>query len=285
MIEQYDPPGEAAVTATHDSDNRLTAVTNSEGTTTFGYDPTNPGERIPSSITDPLTHVTSFDVNDTTGLVDSVTDADLVTTLFRYWPNRLLKESEDEYANITKYTYDTAGRLTTVELPSGATTQTDYDTAGRVWKVTAADGGVTETTYDSAGRVDVVTDPAGAVTDSDYDPVTGLLAQVSEPGAANVVGGPVVPRVTTYEYYPGTQDVKRTIHPDLSDNEFVYGPLGRVASQKDELDRETVYGYDADGNVDEVTDPAGGITETYYDTAGRVEWTEDSVGSAHNVRL
>lgn len=283
LVTEVDAPGADPVSVVYDSLKRVESASDANGTTTYGNDPSNAGERIPSTVTDPLGNVTLFEVNDTTLLVDWVEDADGVRTLFRYWPNRLLKESEDEYGNITKYSYDSQGRQTVVELPSGAKTTTGYHASGEVWTVTTdngtadpADDATTTWTYDDAGNVDTVTDPTGAVTDYDYNPVTGLLSQVSEPGAANTVGGAVLPRVTTFEYWPGTYDIKRAIHPDTTDSEYFYGTLGRLTSEKDELDRETLYGHDVDGNVDEVTGPAGGVTETFYDTSGRVGWTEDA---------
>ncbi len=255
-------PGSGTPTEiTYDGSNRVTEVESETGTTTYTYDG---AERAPSSVTNELNETTTFDVNDSTLLVDSMTDADGVTVEYRYNALRQLEETEDEYGNITSYTYDGVGRRVSTEMPSGATSTVDYDAAGRVWKETAADGGLTTTTYDAAGRVDTVTDPVGAVTDYDYDAVTGLLEQVTDP----------MSRVTTYTYN-AIGELIETTHPDSSTTETVYGPLGRVESSSDELDRETTYVYDADGNTTRVVDPEGGETETVYDAAGRVTSVTD----------
>ena len=250
-------PGSATPTEiTYDGSNRVTAVESETGTTTYTYDGS---ERVPSTVTNELNETTTFDVNDLTLLVDSVTDADGVTVEYRYNALRQLEESEDEYGNITSYGYDVTGRPISVELPSGAESTTEYDAAGRVWKETAADGGLTTTTYDAAGRVDTVTDPVGAVTDYDYDPVTGLLDQVTDP----------MMRVTSYAYN-AIGELTTVTHPDSSTSQTSYGPLGRVETTTDELNRVTTYGYDVDGNERSVEDPEGGVTETEYDASGRV---------------
>ena len=266
LPEVVTEPGKATpteITYLDDDSNRVETVTDANGTTTYGYDG---DERIPSTVTDELTHTTTYDVNDTTGLVDSVTDADGVTVEYRYNALGQLVETEDEYGNITTYGYDDVGRRTSTELPSGAESTTEYDSAGRVWKETAADGGVTTTTYDLAGRVDTVTDGEGGVTDYDYDATTGLLDQVTDP----------MSRVTTYDY-TANGDLETIHHPDSSTSGSTYGPLGRLETSTDEVDRTTSYGYDADGNVTTTEDPAGGVIESHYDPAGRVDWTDDAL--------
>ncbi|MCZ7627621.1 MAG: hypothetical protein M5U19_00250 [Microthrixaceae bacterium] len=224
--QQVIDPDTGVSTFTYDGADRVETVTSADrGTLTFGYDGS---ERIPSTITDEYNKVTYQDVVD--GLVRSVTDADGVTTELRFWPSRQLKEVENGYANITKFEYDGAGRLTATELPSGDRTVTEYDDAGRVTKVTAADLGETVTTYDDAGRIETITDPEGGVTAYDYDDVTGLLDSMTDP----------MLRVTDYSYDTAGR-LKRTTFEDSSYTEVDYGVLGRVSKSRDELLRETVY--------------------------------------------
>ncbi len=250
-------PANGETTYTYDAYNRIeTATTPTTGTTTFGY--ANTTDRIPSTITDELTHVTTQTVVD--GLVTSVTDPDGVTVLYRYNALRQLVETEDEYANITTFGYDAAGRQNLVELPGGEQTLTEYDDAGRVIKVTAADLGETVTDYDNAGRVVKVTDPEGGETEYSYDTTTGLLATMTDP----------MDRVTTYAYDDYGQVERTTFHDDTY-VETDHGILGRVDAERDELHRETLFGYDDDGALDSTEDPKGAVVDTEYDNFGRVE--------------
>ena len=263
LIESVTATSRDTVTVDYKSDgsNRIESVIDAGGTTSYGYDGS---ERIPSTVTDAEDNDTTLDVVD--GLIRSVTDADGVTVEYRYNTLRQLVETEDEYGNITHYNYDSAGRPTGVELPSGAESSVVYDSAGRVWKETAADGGLTTTTYDPAGRVDTVTDGEGGVTDYDYNSTTGLLDQVTDP----------MSRVTTYDH-DVYGDVTTVHHPDTSMSSATYGPLGRLDTSTDEVNRTTTYGYDAGGNVTTTEDPAGGVVESHYDPAGRVDWTDDAL--------
>jgi RHS repeat-associated protein len=265
LPEVITEPGTATSTEisfSDDGSNRIEAVVGTEGTSLYTYDG---DERTPSTVTNELNHTTTYDVNDTTGLVDSVTDADGVTIEYRYNALGQVEEIEDEYGNVTTYAYDAVGRRSYIQLPSGAETTIEFDGQGRVWRETAADSGLTTTTYDASGRLDTVTDAELGVTDYDYDPVTGLLEQVTDP----------MLRVTTYDY-DDNGELETVHHPDASTSGTEYGPLGRLRSRTDEVGRTTEYGYDADGNVTTVEDHAGGVVESHYDAAGRLEWTDDA---------
>jgi RHS repeat-associated protein len=264
LPEEISRPGADPVEITYvpDGSNRVQSVTDHRGTKTFTYDG---AERTASTITDQLSHTTSFDVNNSTGWVDSVTDADGVTIVFDRDALGRIETITDEYANVTTYGYDAYGHRNSVEQPSGATSSAVYDAAGRPESETAADGGLTEYTYDDAGRVLTVTDGELGVTEYRYDPTTGLLDEMEDP----------MDRITSYEY-DGHGHLKKTTYADASFSSQVVGAMGRLDTTTDEVGRTTTYGYDADGNVTSVEDPAGGVLETFYDPAGRVAWTEDA---------
>jgi RHS repeat-associated protein len=229
--------------------------------TVYTYTGTN---RIPSTVTDPLNHVTTSVI--TNGLVTSTTDADGVTTAFAFDANRRLVSTTNGLGKQTLFEYDTAGRRTKVTTPAGRVTSTIYDTSGRVQSVTAPDLGVTSYLYDAAGRTMSVTDPTLAVTSYTYDTAGRTATMTAANGA-----------VTAYTY-DGNDQLILTTEPGGGTTSSTLGPLGRVLTTTDQKGRVTAYEYDADGNQTKVTNPAGGASTTIYDTAGRVTSNADPAG-------
>jgi RHS repeat-associated protein len=246
-------PGRGTITYTYDTQDRVLTVTDPwNNTTTYSYQG---NERLPTTVTNPLNQVTTYDV--VAGLVMSVTDADGVTTTYTYDSLRRLKTVTDEAGNVTTTNYTPEGRVASRVSPSARTTAYTYDAFGRTETVTAPDGGVTTYSYDSAGRVLTTTDPTGAVTTNTYNPA-GLLESVTN--ADN--------EVTTYAY-DGNGQLLTTTEPGASQQNTVYAPLGRVSSTRDALERTSTYTYNDEGDLTSVSDPATGTTQTVYDTQGR----------------
>jgi RHS repeat-associated protein len=261
LPSEVSEPGAGTTTITYDGSNRVILVEDGSGAeTSYTYDGS---ERIPSSVTDDLSHTTTYDV--VNGLIVSTTDADGVTTEFDYDSNRRKVASRDGVGNETTFEYDTAGRRTATEASSGARTETAYDAAGRPAVVTAADGGVTTNTYNSGGQLTAVEDPTGATTTYSYD-AYGRLAAETDP----------LSRVTSYTY-DALGQLTTVTNPDASTSSTTYGAMGRVTAGTDELGRTTSYTYDAEGNVTATTDPESGVVGTSYDAAGRVTAETDAL--------
>ncbi len=86
---------------------------------------------------------------------------------------------------ITNYGYDAAGRLTSVQYPSGMTESYTYDSAGnRIVQVNSVTG-TTYYAYDSENKL-IYTNSSGSITKYDYD------------GMGNTISGPT--GNTTYDY-------------------------------------------------------------------------------------
>lgn len=246
----------------YDSSDRLVSATDPWGAvTTYTYEG---DERSPSSVTDALSHTTTYDVVD--GLTMSTTDADGVTTSYTYDGQRRMLTSTDGVGNVTHFAYDGQGRRVSTTSPSGRVTSSSYASNGRLASSTAGDGGVTSYTYDPAGRVLTVTDPTGAVTTNTYD-AAGQLASSADPAGHE----------TSYVYDTNGQVVE-VVAPGGASTATTYGTLNRVLETSDALARTTGYGYDVEGRTTAVTDPAAGVTHTNYDDAGRVASTVDAVG-------
>ncbi|MER7425553.1 RHS repeat-associated core domain-containing protein [Nonomuraea rubra] len=76
----------------------------------------------------------------------------------------------------TKYTYDQAGRLSTVTDPAGNVWRYHYDLRGRVIKTEDPDKGVTTTVYDDLDEVISTTDARGRTLHHVYDAIGRKLA-------------------------------------------------------------------------------------------------------------
>ncbi len=127
-----------------------------------------------------------------------------------------------------------------------------YDAYGRQVEVDDTDSGATQTSYDELGRVAWVSSPQGVVNYA-YDDVTGALVRTwtstTPGGSAN------------------------------TDVEYGYDVLGRLASvtmetrdgQSLATPEVTEYVYDTMGNLDQVLQSNGIITDYSYDAMYRLE--------------
>ncbi len=92
----------------------------------------------------------------------------VTTTAFTLegWPESIT----DARQQVTKITYDTAGRPTIVKSPLLATVTTQYNTAGWISSIEDADHHTTKyTSYDPCGRVTTVVNPMGGSVTTAYD--------------------------------------------------------------------------------------------------------------------
>jgi RHS repeat-associated protein len=128
-----------------------------------------------------------------------------------------------------------------------------FGLVGSTWRMTAMadrNGNEIRYEYDAAGRVQFITPSSGAQWTLTYDPVTGLLTELTD--------GSKLPDRTPRKYR----------------YEYDGGFLSRVTSAGLGV---TTYGYDADGQLTAITDPAGRTTRVEY-AAGRVAAYIDGVG-------
>jgi len=84
----------------------------------------------------------------------------------------------------TTYTYDEAGRLTSVTDPTGATYRIQCDAAGLPVQITDPLGAVLRYERDAFGRVATFVDPVGGVTRYTYNPEGRLVARLLPDGAS-----------------------------------------------------------------------------------------------------
>ena len=176
---------------------------------------------------------------------------------------RLAKET-DAIGHATSYGYDPSGnRLTQT------TTRTAYACTSSAPPVCSSSGTetlITRHTYDDNGRLETTTDPDGSVTRTVYDPL-----------GRQVESRDKLDRRTTYEYDEMGRLV-RTTHPDGTLDEHGYDAEGRRTSSKDRGGRTTLYDYDALGRLKRTTYADATFSENTYDAAGRLVASKDARG-------
>ncbi len=175
------------------------------------------------------------------GLLISTTDgygtSDAATRYYGYDPYTLALTTEvDPNGNVMAYTVDASGNVLIKTDPLGR---------------------VTTSTFNSFNEPLTIKDPNGVTTTYAYDG-NGNLASVSTPltgasGTATNCASPVtavaIAAVTCYAHANGT-------YP------------GDVTSMTDPDGNVTYYRYDANGNQDEVKDPASNVTAMEYNNDG-----------------
>ena len=202
------------------------------------------------------------------------------------------------------YTYNTAGRRTSMTTPAG-TTSYEYDFLGQLTRVEYPGGRVVTYTYDPAGNRVTVTD-AGVPTNystnnmNEYTQVTATTYVYDADG--NRISKTDATGVTTYEYDPENR-LTRISNPSLGVWDYSYDGLGNrievahdgspsryvhdprgivdVANEYDgtgSLAARYLYGADLVSRVDD-----GGASWYGFDALGSTALMSDAVGSASNT--
>jgi len=195
-------------------------------------------------------------------------------------------------AQTTAYTYDFAGRQSTVTQPDGGVVSTTYWPTGAVKRVSGSRTYPSEYTYDPQGRIKTLTtwqDFAGAagaaVTTWNYTPDRGLLqnkryADNTGPSYTNKPSGRLLTRtwadgvVTTYGYN-GAGDPTGSDYSDTTpDVVITYDRAGRPKARSDASGLCT-WSYDASGQLKD-EDYSSGLLNTLgvhrtFDALGRLD--------------
>lgn len=203
-------------------------------------------------------------------LLTQITDASGQVTHFDYTGTNLTQirtVSNGQTQTKVRYTYDTQNRLSQVIVDltpddnsiadnNTYTTTYAYDgTSKRIASITHGDGSSIAFTYELVNgqyRVATYTDGEGRVTTLNYSSVAGgLQTDVTTP----------TNQLTTY-YTDAEGRVTRLLAPAVNG-----------------IRAETLYTYDASGNVTSVTDARGNVTVMEYDSRGNVVLSRDALGN------
>jgi RHS repeat-associated protein len=280
--------GSVQKTFTYDARNNPLTVTDPKGNvTSYTYDSL--GNL--TSITLNSTPLASYTYN-SSGQPLTATDANDHTTTYAYDSTGNVTSVTDPLGNETTYTYDPTGHILTAVAPlgnvSGAnqsdyTTTFTYDAAGNVLTATDPLGHSTTITYDAAGRVLTSTDANSHTTTFAYD---GKGHLSSTTGADPDGSGPLLAPVSSYTYDGSGNQLTET-DPNNHTTTYVYDASNRLLSRTTADGAKTTFGYDANGNLVNVTEPRGNVaganaadytTNYTYDAAGRQLTSTDPLG-------
>jgi RHS repeat-associated protein len=232
-------------TYTYDSYGRmLTATgprTDVSSTTTYTYYTCTTGYQcgMLQTITDPVGNVTTYNTYNAHGQPLTITDPNGVVTTLTY-DVRLRLTSRQVGSETTTFAYYPTGLLKQVTLPDSSFVQCTYDPAHRLTAITDGAGNYISYTLDAAGN---------RTAENAYDPSNTLhRTHTRAYNALNELSQDV--------NAAGTSAVSTT---------YAYDNNGNQTSISAPLSRNTTNAYDKLNRLNQVTDPASGITKFTYD--------------------
>lgn len=255
------------VVETMDTSGRVTSVkdqgsASGNRTTTLVYDK---GSRVTQS-TDPLGAVTDFEY-DRLGRLTKTTQ-DIAT-------------SPSTVRAATSYAVTKAGNLSTATDASsaGVVTKWVYDSYGRILEVRYDHGGTTPAVYGygyNDGRLETVTEPLGNYVTLTYDD-GGRMSQVDVTKGSSSLGGPDR-LIYTYDSMNRvlsgkTQQNTGGTYSDLTSVSRTYDGFGRLDTETQDGGFVLDYDYDAGGAVTKIDYPSGSpidFLEYTMDDGGRL---------------
>jgi RHS repeat-associated protein len=259
-----------------DAGNRTSASHPDGGTSSIHYDPLN----RPDQWTDPLTHLTSVSY-DENGNVTTSTDGLNHSKSFTYDKLDRLLSAKDERLKTWTYAYFTTGELQSVTSPLGNKTSYGIDDDGRTASMVEPRGNVAGGTpadytwayaYDEAGNRTRVTDPLGNHVDYGYDPFDDPSQLTDQRGNATAFTYDAMNRL--WKVTPPAAGGTGTL-----DTVYAYDADGNLASRTDPNGHVTSWSYDLDGLRTQRTTPVGSWNST-YDANGNLKTLETPAGSS-----
>lgn len=244
-------PRPVTITYTYDLLNRTTGITGPNlAPISFGYDI---GSRRTSMLDATGTMTYTYDGLNRTTVAAHSTDG--TVTIGYDLLGRRTSLSTDNGMPPLSYTYDAAGRLSTV-LRSGVTYSTAItDTVGRLQSIGRANGATTAYTYDGADRITQLRTMVGANTRSNF----------------------------SYNLNRGSQatTVTETLGLNTRYVNYWYDGLNRLTTAKEDPGHKYEYTYDLVGNRTQVKLDGSVIETRSYDAADQVTntgWQYDGAG-------
>ena len=210
-----------------------------------------------------LTGITTPDGNqvltnayDSSGRLNSTTDAKSFTVGFS---NNIAAQTQtitDRNGNPTTYLYDTDGNITQVTDALNNVTTSTYDANDNKLSETNALGKTSNYTYDNNGNRLTETDPLHNTTTYSYNALNKPLTIQDANGH------------TTTTAYDANGNLLTTTDALGKTTTNTYSSSGLLATTKDPLGNVTNFGYDGAGNLTSQTDATGTVTSYTYDGNG-----------------
>ncbi|MEE9455318.1 MAG: PKD domain-containing protein, partial [Paracoccaceae bacterium] len=177
-------------------------------------------------------------------------------------------------ARTTQYTYeDTFNKLLTQTDPDGFVTSYEYDANGEVTKITDALNGTRLFTYTAEGKTAARTDKNGNATTFSYTDDKNLASITYADGSVTQMNYDTRGNATMIAEATGTP-LERQIHRTY-DTKNRLTAMEITGADGTTIDGQTLYSYDANGNMATTTDETGLTTSFTYDTLDRVTAIDD----------
>jgi len=172
---------------------------------------------------------------------------------------------------LTKFTYDSRNRLTSITYPGQTASVTfHYDYRGRRDSVTDQNSKKTTYAYDDADRLTAVTDaqsPTPGVTQYAYDNENNLTTITD---ALN--------RQTVFSYDPQRR-LSQTRFPSQLVETYGYDANNNLTSKTDRKNQTILYSYDALNRLTKKTYPDSTTVTYNYDADDRLTQAQDATGT------
>jgi RHS repeat-associated protein len=251
-------------------------------------------------------------VNDESGRVVKIASSNGSTVEYQYANGSARPAAQHQAGSMpVEYLYDQAGRLAGIERPQAGLTKFEYDSKGRVTRRTWADGTNEQYAYDEATRTRTYTDPTGQVTThtwsqdgrssiattplgqrilNEYDDAGRTIAVTGPTGQTarltyDAMGRTIAiddPRTGTihFEYLADSRLPIAIISP-TNRQTLEYDSMGNLVRLVNDVDptQNSTFAYFPNGQVSSIIQGNGQKTFYTYNAAGQRETVADAAGS------
>lgn len=217
-----------------------------------------------------------------------VTDPRGATTAYQFDATGNVITTTDALNHQTVASYDAANEKTKVRQADGSLLRTAYDADGNVITQTDALSRRTVYGYDLMNRVITTTDPLTRTTVYTYDLAGNKTALTDAMGRTTQYGHDADNEVTSITYSDGTPPNVAYTYTATGQRRSMADGTGTTTYQYDALDRPITvtngagqsigYGYDAVGNVTNMTYPDSSVVTRTYDVLDRLSSVTDWLG-------
>jgi len=205
------------------------------------------------------------------GQIDTITNAlGQVTTFLSYDGNGNPLTISDPNGLITTLTYDARQHLKSRQIGSETTSYSYYPT-GLLDVVTLPDGSTVQYTYDAAHRLTKITDGAGNYISYTLDAMGNRTAENSFDSTGSL-----------HRTHTRVFNTLSTLYQDITaagttaaTTTYGYDAQGNQTSVAAPLSRNTGNAFDTLNRLNQITDPAGGVTHLEYDAKDNVTSVTD----------
>jgi len=188
-------------------------------------------------------------------------------TQFTYDENGFLSSRTDPLGNTTLYEHDRVGRILAITTPSGRRTSFNYSPAGKLLSRTYPDGITVYFTPDENGLNSVLTNRLGNTMHIVFGEGNRVLS------SSDFMGN-----VTTYTYN-ASGVTESTTDPLGYTERFTFDESGNIQTRIDRRGNVTRFTYTNIGLLASITDPMNGVVSHTYDNMMRLTTTTDAMGN------